>query len=162
MITISLVTMCHLTKNIVIDYIPHTERFTLTTLLFCNWKVVPLNLPHLFLASPIPPITTYLFSVSMHSVSSVTQSCPTPRDPMNCSMPGFPVHHQLPEFTQTHVHRVSDAIQPAHPLSSPSPPAPNPSQHQGLFQWVNSSHQVAIGASVQHQFLQWIFRTDFP
>ena len=62
---------------------------------------------------------------------------------MNCSTPGLPVHHQLPEFTATHVHRVSDAIQPSHPLSSPSPPAPNPSQHQSLFQWVNSSHEVA-------------------
>ena len=75
--------------------------------------------------------------------SSVAQSCPTLCDPMNCSTPGLPVHHQLPEFTPTHLHRVSDAIQPSHPLSSPSPPAPNPSQHQGLFQWVNSSHQVA-------------------
>ena len=63
--------------------------------------------------------------------------------PMNCSTPGLPVHHQLPEFTQTHVHRVSDAIQPSHPLLSPSLPAPNPFQHQGLFQWVNSSHEVA-------------------
>ena len=75
--------------------------------------------------------------------SSVTQSCPTVCDPMNCSTPGLPVHHHLPEFTQTHVHRVNDAIQPSHPLSSPSPPAPNPSQHQSLFQWVNSSHEVA-------------------
>ena len=66
--------------------------------------------------------------------SLVTQSCPTLCDPMNCSKPGLPVHHQLPEFTQTHIHRVGDAIQPSHPLSSPSPPAPNPSQHQGLFQ----------------------------
>ena len=75
--------------------------------------------------------------------SSVAQSCPTLCDPMNHSMPGLPVHHQLPEFTQTRVHRVSDAIQPSHPLSSPSPPAPSPSQHQSLFQWVNSSHEVA-------------------
>ena len=75
--------------------------------------------------------------------SSVAQSCPTLCNPMNCSTPGISVHHQLPEFTQTHVHRVSDAIQPSHPLSSPSPPAPNPSQHQSLFQWVNSSHEVA-------------------
>ena len=66
--------------------------------------------------------------------SSVAQSCPTLCDPMNHSMPSLPVHHQLPEFTQTYVHRVSDAIQPSHPLSSPSPPAPNPSQHQSLFQ----------------------------
>ena len=62
---------------------------------------------------------------------------------MNRSTPGLPVHHQLPEFTQTHIHRVGDAIQPSHPLSSPSPPVPNPSQHQSLFQWVNSSHEVA-------------------
>ena len=66
--------------------------------------------------------------------SSVAQSCPTLSNPMNRSMPGLPVHHQLPGSTQTHVHCVSDAIQPSHPLSSPSPPAPNPSQHQGLFQ----------------------------
>ena len=75
--------------------------------------------------------------------SSVAQSCPTLCDPTNRSTPGLPVHHQLPEFTQTHVHRVSDAMQPSHPLSSPSPPAPNTSQHQSLFQWVNSSHEVA-------------------
>ena len=75
--------------------------------------------------------------------SSVTQSCPTLCDPMNHSTPGLPVHHQLLEFTQINVHRVSDAIQPSHPLSSPSPPALNPSQHQSLFQWVNSLHEVA-------------------
>ena len=76
--------------------------------------------------------------------SSVAQSCPTLCDPMNCSMPGLPVHHQLSESTQTHVHRVSDAIQPSHPLSSPSPPDLNPSQHQGLFQWVSSLYQVSV------------------
>ena len=76
-------------------------------------------------------------------VSSVSQLCLTLCNPMNHSTPGLPVHHQLPEFTQTHVHRVSDAIQPSHPLSSPSLPAPKPSQHQGLFQRVNSSHEVA-------------------
>ena len=81
--------------------------------------------------------------ISSVQFSSVAQSCPILCDPMNCSMPGLPVHHQLPEFTQTHVHRVSDAIQSSHPLSSPSSPAPNPSQHQSLFQWVNSSHEVA-------------------
>ena len=75
---------------------------------------------------------------------SVTQSCPALCDPVNHSTPGLPVHHQLPEFTQTHVRRVSDAIQPSHPLSSPSPPAPNPSQHQSLFQWVNSPHEVKV------------------
>ena len=76
-------------------------------------------------------------------LSSVTQSCPTLCNPMNHSTPGLPVHHQFPESTQTHVHRVGDAIQPSHPLSSPSPPAPNPSQHQSLSQRVNSSHEVA-------------------
>ena len=75
--------------------------------------------------------------------SLVAQSCPTLCDPMNCSTPGLPAHHQPPKFTQTHVHRVSDAIQPSHPLSSLSPPAPNPSPRQSLFQWVNSSHKVA-------------------
>ena len=78
-----------------------------------------------------------------HQFSSVAQSCPTLFDPMNCCTPGLPVHHQLPEFTQTHMHRVSDAIQPSHSLSSPSSPALNPSQHQSLFQWVSSSHEVA-------------------
>ena len=79
---------------------------------------------------------TPFFSRGLSSVqfSSVAQSCPTLCDPMNRSTPGLPVHHQLLEFTQTHVHRVSDTIQPSHPLSSPSPPAPNPSQHQSLFQ----------------------------
>ena len=87
--------------------------------------------------------------------SSVAQSCPTLCDPMNRSMPGLPVHHQLLEFTQTHVHWVGDAIQQSHPLSSPSPPAPNPSQHQSLFQWVNSSHEVAklLGVSALASFL---------
>ena len=75
--------------------------------------------------------------------SSITQSCPTLCNAMNHSTPGLPVHHQLPELTRTHIHWVSDAIQPSHPPSSPSPPAPNPSQHQSLLQWVNSSHEVA-------------------
>ena len=84
---------------------------------------------------------------------SVTQSCPTLCNPMNHSMPGLPVYHQLPEFTQIHVHRVSDAIQPSHPLSSPSPPAPNPSQHQSfpmsqLFAWGGQSIGVSALASV--------------
>ena len=75
--------------------------------------------------------------------SSVAQLCPTLCNTMNRSTPGLPVHHHLPEFTQTHVHQVGDAIQPSHPLSSPSPPAPNSFQHQSLFQWVNSLHEVA-------------------
>ena len=94
--------------------------------------------------------------------SSVTQLCPTLCDPMNQSIPGLPVHHQLPEFTQTHVHRVSDAIQLSHPLSSPSPPAPNPSQHQSLFQWVNSLHEVVkvLEFQLQHHSLQRNPRAD--
>ena len=81
---------------------------------------------------------------------------------MNHSMPGLPVHHQLPEFTQTHVHWVNNAIQPSHPLLSPSPPAANPSQHQDLFQWVNSLHPVAkvLEFQLQHQSFQWTPRTD--
>ena len=81
--------------------------------------------------------------------SSISQSCPTLCNPMKSSTPGLPVHYKLLEFTQTHVHRVGDAVQPSHPLSYPSPPAPNPSQHQGLFQWVNSSHEVAKGLEFQ-------------
>ena len=93
--------------------------------------------------------------------SSVTQSCPTLCDPMDCSTSGFLVHHQHPELTQTHVHQVSDAIQPSHPLSSPCPPVFNLSQHQGLFRWVSSSHQVAKVLEFQLQSFQWIFRTEF-
>ena len=97
------------------------------------------------------------------SISSVSQSCPAICDPMDCSTPGFPVYHQLPELAQTHVHWVSDATQPSHPLLSPSPPAFNLSQSKGLFKWASSSHQVAkvLEFQLQHQSVQWIFRTDF-
>ena len=81
----------------------------------------------------------FISAIRSDQIRSVAQSCPTLCNPMNRSTPGLPLHYQLPEFTQTHVHRVSDAIQPSHPLSSPSPPAPNPSQHQSLFQWVKSA-----------------------
>ena len=95
--------------------------------------------------------------------SSVAPSCLTLCDPMDCSTPGLPVHHQLLEFTQTHVHWASNAIQLSHPLSSPSPPAFNLSQHQGLFKWVSFSHQVVkvLEFQLQHQSCQWTFRTDF-
>ena len=95
--------------------------------------------------------------------SSVAQLCLILCDPIDCSTPGFPVHHQLPELTQTRVHWVSDAIQPSHPLSSPSPPAFHLSQHQSLFKWVSSSIQVAKGLEFQfqHQSFQQIFKTDF-
>ena len=101
---------------------------------------------------------------SLYQFSSVTQSCPTLCDLMNHSTPGLPVHHKLLEFNQTHTHRVSDAIQPSNPLSFPSPSAPNPCQHQGLFQWVNSLHKVAkvLEFQLQHQSFQWTPRTDLP
>ena len=99
-------------------------------------------------------------SGTSHQFSSVhfAQSCLTLCDPMDCSMPDLPVHHQFPEFTQTH---VCDAIQPSHPLSSPSHPAFSLAQHQGLFQWVSSLHQLAKILEPQYQSLKWIFRTYF-
>ena len=125
------------------------------------------------LSSPSPPAFNFsqhqsLFKwikQSLKSVqsSSVDQSCSTLCDPIDCSTPGFSVYHQLLELAQTHVHWVSDAIQASLPLSSPSLPVFNLSQHQGLFKWVNSSHQVAKVSEfqLQHQSFQWIFRTDF-
>ena len=102
-------------------------------------------------------------AVSSVQFSSVAQSCLILCGPVDCSMPGLPVHHQLLEFTQTHVHWVGDASQPSHPLSSPSPPTLNLSQHQALFQWVSSLYQVTkvLELQLQHQSFQWIFRTDF-
>ena len=101
-------------------------------------------------------------SIIVVQFSSVPQSCLTICNPVNHSMPGLPVYHQLPESTQTHVHWVSDAIQPSHPLSSPSPPALNLSQHQGLFKWVSPLHQVAkvLEFQLHHQSLQWTPRAD--
>ena len=102
-------------------------------------------------------------TINIVQFSSVTQSCPTLCDPMICTMPGLPVHHKLPEFNQTHVHWVGDAIQPSHPLLTPSPPALNLSQDQGLFKWVRSLHQMAkiLEFQLQHQSFQWTPRTDF-
>ena len=99
-----------------------------------------------------------------HQFSSVTHSCLTLCHPVDWSMTGLPVHHQLPEFIQTHVHWVRDAIQPSHPMLSPSPPAFNLSQHRGLFIWVNSSHQGAtvLEFQLQHQSFQWTLKDWFP
>ena len=107
---------------------------------------------------PLVSPGNHLLDSVQFSHSVVSTFC----NPMNHSMPGLPVYHQLPEFTQTHIHRVGDAIQPSHPLSSPSPPAPNPSQHQSLFQWVSSSHEVAkvLEFQLQHHLFQWTPRTD--
>ena len=110
----------------------------------------------------------WLYFYNIYQFSSVAQSCLTLWNPMDCSMPGFPVHHQHPELAQTHVHQVDNAIQPSHLLSSPSPTAFNVSQHQGLFQWVNSSHQVAkvlefqLQISPSNEYLGLIsFRIDW-
>ena len=118
-------------------------------LLFCFF--------HTILHLKISLILLYLAVVQF---SSVAQSCPTLCDPMKHSTPDLPVHHQLPESTQTRVHWVGDAIQPSHPLLSP--PALNLAQHQGLFKWVSSSHQVAkvLEFQLQHQSFQWTPRTD--
>ena len=115
-----------------------------------------------FIVSRYIPRSGIARSYSSLQFSSVAQLCPTLCHPMNRSTPGLPVHHQLLESTQTHVHRVDDAIQPSHPLLSPSSPALNLSQHQGLFQWVSSSHQVAkvLEFQLQHQSFQWTPRTD--
>ena len=103
---------------------------------------------------------TNTFTFFLFRLSSVTQSCPTVWDSKDCTTPGFPVHHQLPEMAQTHVHWLGDAIQLLHPLLSPSLPAFNFSQHLGLFQWVSSSHQVVrvLELQLHHQSFQWIFR----
>ena len=109
------------------------------------------------------PLISCWFHKRFSQFSSGAQSCLTLSDPMDCSMPGLPVHHQLSEFTQTHVHWVGDAIQPSHPVSAPSLPAFSLCQHQGLFQWVSSSHQGAkvLEFHLQHQTFQWTPRTDF-
>ena len=100
--------------------------------------------------------------ISSLQFGSFTESCPILCDPKNCSMPDLPVHHQLPESTKTHVRWVGDAIQPSHPLLSPSPPVLNLSQNQGLFKWVSSSHQATkvLEFQLQHQSFQWTPRTD--
>ena len=113
-------------------FFSNTIKDFLLSLIFCRFTV-----KCLYVAHNLNPVWFWECQFS-----SVAQSCTTLCDPINHSTPGLSVHHQFPEFTQTHVHPVSDAIQPSHPLSSPSPPAPNPSQHQSLFQWVNSSHEV--------------------
>ena len=146
--------------------------------LFHFWRIILLNV--LFLAFIFFPLNTFEYIIPLLAFwlvryaekypdilisvqfSSVAQSGPTLCDPIDCSTPGLPVHHQLPEFTQTHAHWVGDAIQPSHPLLSPSPPAFNLSQHQALLQWASSSHQVAkvLEFQLQHQSFQWTPRTD--
>ena len=124
----------------------------------------PLRLTGLISLLPngLSRVYTYIY-ICVYIYMYIHQLCPTLCDPVDCSMPGFPVYHQLMELAQTHVHCFSDAIQTSHPLLTPSPPTFNLSQHQGLFQWVSSLHQVAkvLEFQLQHQSFQWIFRTDF-
>ena len=134
------------------------ERSSNESKLQANWILKDSEQQCLETVGCLAPTTRKLIQFS-----SVAQSCLTLCQPMDYSKPGLHVHHQLLEFTQTHVHWVSKAIQPSHPLSSPSPPAFNLSQHQGLFKWVSSLHQVAklLKFQFQHQSFQGIFRTDF-
>ena len=121
-----------------------------------DWTHVTCIAGEFFTAEPSGSFVEAFYFVESVQFSSVTQSCLTLCDPMYCSMPGFPVHHQLPKHTQIHIHWVGDVIQPSHSLSSPSPPAFNLSQHQSLFKWVSSLHQVAkvLEFQLQHQSFQ--------
>ena len=160
----------------------HTTKSFLILILHSIYSLIPVQLSsslwslllapskgdHFFNCVPKVSYTFLCYScvymlLQLVQFSSVAQSCLTLCNLMDCSTPGFPVHHQLLELAQTHVHQVSDDIQPSHPLSSSSPPAFNLSQHQGLFQWVSSLHQVAkvLEFQLQHQSFQWIFRTNF-
>ena len=115
---------------------------------------MPPRLQQIAVGEPRALLDFCYYKIRSDQIRSVAQSCPTLCDPMNRSMPGLPVHHQLLKFTQTHIHQVSNASQPSHPLSSPSPPAPNPSQHQSLFQWVNSAWSgPSTGVSALASFL---------
>ena len=155
-----------------IDWVVETAEVTFLTILEAGrlrsgYKHVRVLGRALFLTcrqQPSLPVFTWPFSAWIHGFCcSVAKSSLSFCDPMDCSIPGLPVLHYLPVFAQTHVHRVSDDIQPSHLLSSPSPPAFNLSQHYGLFQWVSSLHQVAkvLEFQLQHQSFQWIFRVDF-
>ena len=128
----------------------HQGLWSRKGLIFLSWthKRKPRGTPY----KPLMSLVSRSLWSYGKKFNSVAQSCPTLCDPMDSRVTGFPVHHQLPEFTRTHVHWVSDAVQPSHPLSSPSPPAFSLSQHQGPFKWVNSSHQVAKVLEFQLQY----------
>ena len=147
--------------------LPHAKKPTLRTGSEIGWIRSSLQKGSCFLRNTdqdwSAPEPSWLEDQTLLSICcSVTQSFPTICDPMDCSTLDFPVLHHLMELIPTPVHWVGDAIQPSHPLLSPSPPAPNPSQHQGLFQWVNSSHEVAkvLELQLQRQSFQWTPRTD--
>ena len=117
-----------------LGYLFYHKNLKLNSLIFLKGKTYFINIISIILSLSTTYVFIYAALCQFSSVISVARSCLTLCDPVNRSTPGLPVHHHLPEFTQTHIHRVSDAIQPSHPLSSPSPPDPNPSQHQSLFQ----------------------------
>ena len=131
-------------SRLVIAFLPKSKCLLISWLQSPSTMILVLKKRKSTTASTLPPsICHKVMGLDATIFGSVSQLCLTPWNPMDCSTPGFPVHHQLPELAQTHVHWVSDTIQPSHPLLSPSPPAFNLSQHQGLFQWISSSHQVA-------------------
>ena len=131
-----------------IPFLVESHKMYLKHAMMSYNKIVTCDLLLNIVRDPVPRVLLGVahvgtFCFSSAQFSSVAQSCPTLCDPMNCCTSGLPVHHQLPELTQTHDHLVGDAIHPSYPLLSPSPPAPNPAQHQGLFQLVSTSHEVA-------------------
>ena len=148
------------TSCVVIILVSYKWSWLLPLPLFCISLLLP-SLMNLIVLATFRHLRKHILRRVGVKRNGSVHSYPTLCDPMNRSTPGLPVYHQLPEFTQTCAHRVGDAIQLSHPLSSPSP-APNSSQHQGLFQWVNSLHQVAkvLKFQLQHQSFQWTPRTD--
>ena len=174
------ITQTHLYTYITHTYVLYTHILYTCTHIYCTQSVIHKYILHTYayiswlskawykrfwdslFSHPNGPIQAADSNDSCCCCCSVAQSCPTVCDPMDCSTLGFPIPHYLPDFVQTHVHWVDDAIQPSHPLSL-SCPALNLFQHQDLFQWVSSSHQVAKALELQRQCqsFQWIFRTDF-
>ena len=158
-------THCHFWTSMATSELPSSLVST-PTIVSLAWEWTPQNPSVLYKQQKVNGlngIAALLAFISSVQFSSVTQSCPTLCNPMDCSTPDFPVHHQLLELTETHVYWVGDAIQPSHPMVSPFPCAFNLSKHQGLYQWVSSLHQVdkVLEFQLQHQSFQLIFRTDF-
>ena len=156
--------MC--THNIVFSYIQGCLQYFSVVfhdnIIFITWSYKNLFNHLLFDSQSVSSFSVLkIFHWTCFCPCSVAKSCPTPCYPIDCSTPVFLVLHHLLELAQTQIHLVGDAIQPSCSLSSPSPPDFNLSQHQGLFQWVSSSHQVAKLLELQHQSFQWVFRVDF-
>ena len=146
-------------SRLVITFLPRSKCLLFSWLQSPSTMILVLKKRKSITASTLPPsICHQVMGLDATIFGSVSQLCLALCNPTDCSTPGFPVHHQFPELAQTHVHLVRVAIQQSHPLSAPSPPAFNLSQHQGLFKWVSSSHQVAkvLNLQLQHQSFQWI------